>query len=63
MPIFLTLFTDVDVVDDLIEQTMPYFALWIAALALILVGFVAFDLVQRFRPRSPVEKLLRRRFG
>ena len=63
MPILLTLFTDVDVVDDIIEQTMPYFALWIAALALILVGFVTFDLIQRFRPRSPVEKLLRRRFG
>lgn len=63
MPLALSLFPDVDRLDDLIEATMPLFTLWVFALAIVLAAYVIGDLAQRFRTRSPVEKLLRRRFG
>lgn len=59
----LSLFPDIDGLDGLIEQSMPYFGLWLFVLALLLIAVVVADCVNRFRRRSPVEKLLRRRFG
>lgn len=63
MYLALTLFPDVDGLDGLIEQSMPWFGLWLFALALVLAVIVTADCVDRFRRRSPVDRLLRRRFG
>lgn len=59
----LTLFPEVDGLDGLIEESMPWLGAWLFLLAIILVVMVIGSLIQRFRRRSPVEKLLRRRFG
>lgn len=63
MNLALALFPDIDGLDGLIEQSMPWFIAWLVTLALLLIGLTAFQLVQHFRLRSPVEKLLRKRFG
>jgi hypothetical protein len=63
MYLALALFPDVDGLDDLIEASMPWFTLWLIALALALIFIVVGQGVSRFRRRSPVERLLRRRFG
>jgi hypothetical protein len=60
----LSLFPDnIDGLDSLIEQSMPLFALWLLALGFLLSGVVVHKCVVRFKERSPVEKILRRRFG
>jgi uncharacterized membrane protein YeiB len=56
-------FPDPDLVEILIEESMPWFMAWCFALALVLVAYALGALVLRVRARSPVEKLLRRRFG
>lgn len=63
MQLALSLFPDVDGLDGLIESSMPVFALWLFALALVLAAIVISECVDRVRHRSPVDKLLRRRFG
>jgi hypothetical protein len=62
MPLSISLF-DLDGLDGLIESSMPWFGLWLFALAFCLVLVVIGQCVSRLRHRSPVEKLLRRRFG
>jgi len=54
---------DFDRLDELIDAAMPGLALWVFALAFCLILYVLIECVGRFRRRSPVEKLLRRRFG
>lgn len=63
MQLALALFPETDTLDLLIEQSMPWFTLWLFALALILVSLVIGQAIQRYRTRSPVEKMLRKRFG
>lgn len=63
MTLALTLFSDADGLDDLIEASMPGLMLWLVILALAIVVVLVLNLFDRFKPRSPVEKLLRRRFG
>jgi hypothetical protein len=63
MPLALSLFPDVDGLDGLIDASMPLFALLLWALALGLAITVIGQGVARIRSRSPVDKLLRRRFG
>jgi hypothetical protein len=64
MSLSLSLF-DLDGFDGLIEQSMPWFALWLIALAIGLAIVVTFRCVERVRHRSPVDRLLRqgKRFG
>lgn len=49
--------------EDLISESETVLAIYLASLAILLTFLVAFQCVERFRRRSPVEKLLRRRFG
>jgi hypothetical protein len=64
MSLSLSLF-DLDGFDGLIEQSMPWFALWLFAVAIGLAIVVAFRCLERVRHRSPVDRLLRqgRRVG
>lgn len=62
MPLALSLF-DIDGLDGLIESSMPAFALLLLALAIVIAAIVISQCVDRARHRSPVDKLLRRRFG
>lgn len=64
MPLAVSLFADegLDGLDGLIEATLPWFMLWLIALALVLALYASIVAVHHLR-RSPVEKLLRRRFG
>lgn len=57
------LFPDIDNLDRVMAQAETVLAVWIAALAILLAFVVIGDCIQRFKKRSPVEKLLRRRFG
>lgn len=63
MQLSLTLFPELDGLDGLIEATMPAFAIWLFALAIVLSAIVIHQCVDRIRHRSPVDRLLRRRFG
>lgn len=63
MPFARTLFPEPDLIEVLIEQSMPWFMAWCFGLALVLSIYVAILAGRRLRPRSPVEKLLRRRLG
>jgi len=60
----LTLFPEVDGLDGLIEESMPWLGAWLFLLMMILVLTVIGGAIVRYRERhSPVEKLLRKRFG
>lgn len=63
MSLALSLLPDVDGLDGLIEASMPLFVLWLIALGTAVVVVILHDCIDRMRHRSPVEKLLRRRFG
>lgn len=63
MSLALSLFPDVDGLDGLIEASMPLFMLWLIALGAAVVLVILHNFTDRMRRRSPVEKLLRRRFG
>lgn len=63
MSLAVSLFSDADGLDDLIEASMPMLMLWMCALAVAIVLVIGFNAIDRLRHRSPVEKLLRRRFG
>lgn len=54
---------DLDGLDFLIEESMPVLAIWLVALAVSLATVVISEGVDRIKHRSPVDKLLRRRFG
>lgn len=58
MPLALALFPDHD---GLIEASMPWFGLWLFALAAGLVVLVVCQGVSHCRRHSPVEQLLRNR--
>lgn len=61
MPLAVTLFPDADGLDGFIEQSMPWLGAWLCALAIVLVIILIGQGIAKFRARSPVEKLLRRR--
>jgi hypothetical protein len=63
MQLAISLFPDIDGLDGLIESSMPVFAVLLFALALVLATLVVSDCLDRARHRSPVDRLLRRRFG
>jgi hypothetical protein len=55
--------TEADEIEFLVEQSMPWLFLLLLALAACVVGVVALELGLWLRGRSPVERILRRRFG
>lgn len=63
MQLALALFPDVDGLDGLIDESMPWFAAWLILLAISLLIMLAGKGIARLRRRSPVEQLLHRRFG
>lgn len=63
IPLATSIFSALDIPDDLISETEVVLAIYVAALAIVLVFVVAFHCIERFKRRSPVEKILRRRFG
>lgn len=63
MSLALTLFPEVDTIDVLIEESMPWLLAWLVLLAVALGVVTIGNAVARFRGRSPVEKLVRGRFG
>ena len=54
---------DPDLIEALIDESMPWFMAWCFLLMAVLIAMVIGNLVARFKQRSPVEKLLRRRVG
>lgn len=61
MPLAITLFSDADGLDGWIEESMPWLGAWLLLLAVVLVIILIGQGIAKFRSRSPVEKLLRRR--
>ena len=59
----LTFFPETGTIEMLIEESMPWFMAWCFVLTIVLLAFITCELVSRLRRRSPVEKLLRKRFG
>jgi hypothetical protein len=58
-----TIFSQPDIIEILIEESMPWFMGWCFAITIVLFAFLICDGVSRMVRRSPVDKLLRRRFG
>lgn len=54
---------DLDGLDFLVEETTPWLGLALFALAIVLAIVVVRNCADRIVHRSPVDKLLRRRFG
>jgi hypothetical protein len=61
MPLSISLFPDIDGLDRLISDSETVLQAWLGALAILLAMVVIFECVERWR-RSPIEKLLKRRF-
>lgn len=58
-----TIFSQPDIIDILIEESMPWFMGWCFAIAVVVLAFLICDGIARLVRRSPVDRLLRRRFG
>lgn len=63
MPLALSLLPELDGLDFLIEESMPWLIAWCLVLALIAAFAVVLLIIDSFMRRAPVEKMLRRRFG
>lgn len=61
MPLAISLFPDLDGLEDLIGDSELALQMYLASLAILLALVVGHWAVDRFRQRSPVEKMLRRR--
>lgn len=60
MSLAVSLFPDLD---GLISESETVLCIYLAVLAIVVVFVVVGACVERFKARSPVEKILRRRFG
>lgn len=58
-----TFLSQPDLIEILIEESMPWFMGWCFAIAVVLLAFLICDVIARMVRRSPVDKLLRRRLG
>lgn len=54
---------DLDLLAELIDESLPWFEAWAVTLALLLGAIGTAEIVARLRRRSPLDKLLQRRFG
>lgn len=53
---------DLDLIADLIDESLPWFHAWLVLLALLLSAVVLAEIMARLK-RSPLDRLLRRRLG
>lgn len=59
----LALAFDLDGLDGLITDSELVLSVYLMTLSIVIGFVVAFECVERLKRRSPVEKLLRKRFG
>ena len=57
----LALYSEPDIVDILIDASMPWLMLACFISAIVLTAYLIIILALSIRPRSPVERLIRRR--
>jgi hypothetical protein len=61
MPLSISLFPDLDGLEDLIGDSETGLQVYLASLAIVLALLIAHAVVDRLRQRSPVEKLIKGR--
>lgn len=61
MPFAISLFPDLDGLDDLIGDSATGISMYLASIAILLAFLLAHAVIDRVKQRSPVEKLIRRR--
>ena len=59
----ISLFPDLDGLDGLIDQSEWVLQTWLWAMAFLLIFIVSRECALRFKRRSEVEKIIRRRLG
>lgn len=61
MPLSISLFPDLDGIEDLIGDSETGLQMYLASLAILLAFLIAHAVIDRLKQRSPVEKLIKGR--
>lgn len=61
MPLSISIFPDLDGLEDLLGDSATGISMYLASIAILLAFILAHAVIDRVKQRSPVERLIKRR--